>query len=227
MAVLSTSLPFTHSWGFYRGRVSWELASGLTLGLDRSRRDQIGGQLVMQVSDRIVQQAGAHRVDATVVAAILRHEGVAFERRLFTLSPTDVPGLGADAMESFQVALFGDTASIGPGQMQLRRARELESLGYVSARSSDRERVSSLLDNESSVEYVTGMVRYLTDQLGTVEGFGALNQESQRRLILIGYNTGWERLREDIGKWGLEDVPNHWPYDNQTLDEYLRWLGSS
>jgi hypothetical protein len=110
------------------------------------------------------------------------------------------PGLVANTVEFAQSVLQGDAASIGPGQIQLRRARELEELGYVTARKNDFERRSALLDPETSVEYVAGMLQYLNDQLSTLPGFGNLSAENQRRVILIGYNWGWEPLRDYLEK---------------------------
>ncbi len=124
-----------------------------------------------------------------------------------------------------QVLLRGDDQSIGPGQMQLRRARELEQLGYVTARSSDLERVQALLGEESSVEYVAGMLHFISDRLPTLPGYGDLSSEDQMRLILIGYNEGWtERFLGLIATFGLEGLIFWHPYDDETFDEYLRWL---
>jgi hypothetical protein len=172
------------------GRAAWEGSTLIIPGADRSSRDQVGGQLVIQVSDIIQRESTKRHIDPTLVKAILRHESAAFERRLFTPLPGSVPGLAANSVEVMQVLMQGDTASIGPGQMQLRRARELEQLGYVRARNDDAERVVSLLDNRFAVEYVAGMVSYISDQLHTVDGFAAMRPEDQKRLILLGYNQG-------------------------------------
>jgi len=212
-------------WCFYYAawRVGYEIGTVIFPGVDRMRRDQIGGQLVTQLSDTITRQATAQEVEPSTVSAILRHESAAFERRLLTPVPMMNPGVIADVGEMAQALIQGDTASIGPGQMQLRRARELEQLGYVTARGSDQERIQALLGKETSVEYVTGMVRYLSDQLRTVPGFNDLSTEDQQRLILIGYNQGWEYLQENIEELGLMELIRRSDYDNQTLDEYLRW----
>ena len=167
------------------------------------------------MTDIIEANTRATLTDPVVVGAILRHESAAIERWA-------LDGL-ADRGEAIQAQLAGDTASIGPGQMQIRRARELEQLGYVTARGSDQERIQALLGKETSVEYVTGMVRYLSDQLRTVPGFNDLSTEDQQRLILIGYNQGWEYLQENIEELGLMELIRRSDYDNQTLDEYLRW----
>ena len=216
-------------WCFYYAawRVGYEIGTVIFPGVDRMRRDQIGGQLVTQLSDTITRQATAQEVDPSTVSAILRHESAAFERRVLTPLPMMSPGLIANAGETAQALIQGDTASIGPGQMQLRRARELEQLGYVTARGSDQERIQALLGKETSVEYVTGMVRYLSDQLHTTfSNFSNLNTQDQQRLILIGYNIGWEGekgLKANIEKYGFRWVIDYFGYDNQTLDEYLRW----
>lgn len=108
--------------------------------------------------------------------------------------------------------------------MQLRRAREVEALGYVSPRANDPERALALLWPDTSVEYVAGMVDYLSDQLHTTfGGFSDLSTEEQQRLILIGYNQGWENLNALIQEHGFEGVISLSYYDNQTLDEYRRW----
>jgi RHS repeat-associated protein len=207
------------------GRVAYEAAS--VVFIDSDRRDQIGGQLVMDVSEAIQRESASRSVDSVLISAVLRHESAAFERRLLTLWPTMRPGVIANTAEFVQSQIQGDIASIGPGQMQLRRARELEELGYVTARKNDFERRLALLDPETSVEYVAGMLQYLTDRLSTLPGFGDLSAENQRRVILIGYNWGWESLRDYLEKrnfrwWRLIQVSD---YDNQTLDEYVRWSG--
>jgi len=137
--------------------MGYEIGTLVIPGADQIRRDQVGGHLVVELSGVIGREAEAHAVDPDIISAILRHESAAFERRLLTPSPTMGPGLIANAGETIQAWIQGDTASIGPGQMQLRRARELEQLGYVRARSSDRERIQALLGKETSVEYIAGI----------------------------------------------------------------------
>jgi hypothetical protein len=110
--------------------------------------------------------------------------------------------------------------------MQMRRARELEELGYVTPTTSNHERRLALLDNDRAVGYVAGMVHYLSDQLQTVPGFSDLSQDDQARLTLIGYNQGWEILQENITALGLNPLIELAEYDNQTLDEYRRWKGT-
>lgn len=175
----------------------------------------MGGQLVVQMTDIIEANTHAASVDPVVVGAILRHESAAIERWVLA-------GL-ADHGETIQAQLAGDTASIGPGQMQIRRARELEELGYVAPQPNDNARTQALLGKESSIAYVTGMVRYLGDQLRNISGFDRLPAESQQRILLIGYNQGWELLKDNIDILGFKRLMERSGYDDQTLDEYLRW----
>lgn len=192
--------------------------------MDRSRRDRIGGTLVTNVADTIAYQAETHSVDPVLVSSVLRHESSAVERRLLTLWPTMQPGIVANGAEWAQSIVKGDTASIGPGQMQLRRARELEEMGYVTPRSSTSERRTALLGPETSTEYVAGMLHYVNDQLNTLDGFSELGIEEQNRLTLIGYNWGWtDQFKRYLREKGLNYMIRRSPYDDETLDEYLRW----
>jgi len=134
------------------------------------------------------------------------------------------PGFIANAAEFAQSTVQGDTASIGPGQMQLGLARELESRGYVTPRANDRERRIALLGRETSVEYVAGNLNYLSDQLSTLPGFSELGVETQNRLILIGYNWGWTGLKSLIEEYGYDEAMALVRYDNETWDEYQRWM---
>ena len=160
-----------------------------------------------------------------MIEAIIRHEGSAFERRLLTLWPTFTPGFIANSAEYLQSKLQGNTASIGLAQMQIRRAEELEQLGYVTPRASNHARTLALLNDEEAVEYVTGMMRYLTDQLQGVPEFQRLSPEDQMRLTLIGYNQGWDILKHNINILGAREIIGDAKYDNETLDEHQRWLG--
>lgn len=109
--------------------------------------------------------------------------------------------------------------------MQLRLAREMEALGYITPRGSEDERIKALLGKETSVEYVAGMLHYLSGQLSTVPGFNDLSSEYQQRLILLGYNQGWtDEFLENIRTLGLQGFVDAAEYDNKTLDDYLRWL---
>jgi hypothetical protein len=207
-------------------RVGWELIVNGFPSLERGARDTIGGALVVDASEAITAQSAANSVDPSLTAAVLRHESSAFERRLFTIAPGALPGALADTVELVQAYLqSGGTASIGPGQMQLRRAQELERLGYVRTRGSDEDRIRALLGRDTSVEYVAGMLHYVNDQLNTLPGFGGLSSESQQRLILLGYNWGWtQEFQDELARLGYEGFINAYGYDNQTLDEYLRWV---
>jgi len=195
----------------------------LNTTLDRARRDYVGGNLVVSLDQAIRDEAIANGVNPVVTAAMLRHERSSLERRVFTLTMRQHPGVMANAAEAAQVILMGDRTSIGPGQMQLRRARELEQLGYASPRHSDRERVADLLSAEGAVEYVTGMVTYLDHQLQEVAGYSLLAPEIQARLLLIGYNLGWPQLSSSLAGGSIKAVIASYSYDNQTVDEYLRW----
>jgi hypothetical protein len=206
------------------GRGGYEVWTVTYPEADRIRRDQVGGSLVTEYSSIIGWESYAHSVDANLVKAVIRHESAAFERRLLTLWPSVKPGQIADAAETLQSVLQGETASIGPGQMQLRRAKELEEMGYVAARGSDSERRQALLSCETAAEYVAGMLQYVSDQLQTLEGYGDLTVEQQQRLVLVAYNWGWTSdFRDEIAQRGLQGVIEFSSYDNQTLDEYLRW----
>jgi hypothetical protein len=44
----------------------------------------------------------------------------------------------------------------------------------------------------------------------------------QNRLLLIGYNQGWDNLQYNINKFGMAGFIEQSGYDNQTLDEYNR-----
>jgi RHS repeat-associated protein len=202
------------------GRVTYEAAS--LVFRESERRDQIGGQLVTDASEIIQRESALHSVDPALVGAVLRHESAAVERRLLTLWPTMQPGVIANAFEYMQSALpegsigpmrFGDGASIGPGQMQLGLARDLESWGYVTPRANDAERRSALLGNETSVGYVAGYLQYLSDQLSTLSGFSELDTEAQNRLILLGYNRGWAGLRGLIERYGFAEAIEQVKYD--------------
>ena len=194
-------------------------------GREQMRRDQIGGELVVGLSERIAAESARRGIDPEVVGAILRHESGAFERRFFTSGFGYEAGSSADTAETIEAMVRGGIASIGPGQMQVRRAEELESLGYVTRRSDAQARIAALLDPKTAVEYVAGMVQYLYDQLDKIPGFNDLNSQDQERIVLIGYNRGWEILARNLEARGFRGVIDLFDYDNQTLDEYLRWRG--
>ena len=206
------------------GRVGYEVGALIVPGGDQARRDRIGGGLVVELSDVIQRESTARSVDPGLVSAVIRHESAAFERRVLTLWPTMQPGLMANTAEFVQSMIQGDMASIGPGQMQLRRARELEEMGYVTTRRNDFERRLALLNNETAVEYVAGMLQYVSEQLRSIPGFNDLETDQQRRLILIAYNWGWmEEFQEQLRARDFAGMIEYAGYDNQTLDEYLRW----
>ncbi len=214
--------------GATTARLGSEYAISRVGWMDRARRDQLGGGLVTDVADVIEREAAAHSVDPVSVGAVLRHESAAVERRALTIWPTSQPGVLANLAEGLQSCLpeswstvslhFGDMASLGPGQMQLRRARELEELGYVTPRNGDFERRAALLGRETSVEYVAGMLQYLSDQLSTVQGFSALSLEQQQRPVLTAYNLGWTdyfyaemtQQRLSTGSRKVDTIGPHW-----------------
>jgi hypothetical protein len=68
------------------------------------------------------------------------------------------------------------------------------------------------------------MLHVLSDQLNTVDGYSDLSAENQQRLLLIAYNWGWTRdFVRRLEEWGPERLVEEYQYDNETLDEYLRW----
>jgi len=208
---------------YVSGRAIYEGSSLVVPGAERQRRDQIGGQLVTDLNEVVTQQATDRGIDPMIVNSVLRHEGSSFERRLLTTWPTMKPGVISNNAEYAQSLLQGDTASIGPAQMQLRRAKELEELGYATPKS-DYDRAWALLNDETSIEYIAGMTQYTSDQLNTLPGFSELNSEDQTRLIAIGYNQGWEFLSENIKDLGFKGTIEDSKYDEETLDEYRRWI---
>jgi RHS repeat-associated protein len=214
---------------YVTARVGWEVADSTVPLMYQGTRDVLGGALVTDASEAITAQAAQQSVDPTLVGAVLRHESPPGERRIFTFLPMTQPGALANMAETVEAYLRTDgTASIGPAQMQLRRAEMLENGGYVTARGSKAERIQALLGTDSSVEYVAGMLHYISDQLNTLPGFSGLSQETQQRLILLGYNQGWtDQFLENINSLGFERFVQEAQYDNRTLDEYRRWLQQS
>jgi hypothetical protein len=205
-------------------RFDYEFATIRVPGWDQPRRDQIGGHLVTNLAEQIEKESAARKIDPVVVKAILRHESGAFERRLLTPLPGNDPGAISDLAEAAQVLVQGGTASIGPGQMQVRRGEELEAMGYVRARPNGLVRVNDMLRQDSSVEYVAGMVEYLTDRIDA--RYPQLSTQTRERLILIGYNLGWDGtkgLEANLNKYGITGVISQSMYDDQTYDEFLRW----
>ncbi|MCC7362284.1 MAG: hypothetical protein IT317_22575, partial [Anaerolineales bacterium] len=161
---------------YITARVGWEVAASTVPLMFQGTRDVLGGALVTNASEAITAQAARQSVDPTLVAAVLRHESPPGERRIFTFLPMTQPGAAADWYETAEAyirtgGLLG-YASIGPGQMQLRRAEMLEQLGYVTARGSTNARIQVLLGRDTSAEYVAGMLHYMSDQLTTLPGFG-------------------------------------------------------
>ncbi len=211
--------------GYGAGRVGFEV--GMQRGSSTThdvRINQVGGALVTDLSDTISAQASSYSIDPLLLSSVIRLESSAIERRIFTLSPSSTPGAVANAAEYTQALIQGGTASVGIIQMQLRRAQELEELGYVTPVESEHERRQALLDPVTAVSYAAGMLRYTSDQLQTLSGYSELSNEDQARLVLIGYNQGWEILQYNVNELGFMGVINASAYDDQTLDGYRRWL---
>jgi hypothetical protein len=144
--------------------------------IDRRRRDAVGGAYVTRNQLEIDRQAVANDVDSLLLAAILRHESAAIERTFGSLP------------ERLQVRVQGDTASIGPAQMQVRLALELEGLGYVAGRGGRSATIDALLSDREAVAYAAGELHHVTDFLGTLQGVGDLSHDQMSRLTAIGYN---------------------------------------
>lgn len=211
-------------------RVAVEAYILATPGADRNIRDQIGGELITNNADVISKSSSQNGVDSSTVSAILRLESGAVERRLFTLVPGHKPGELANLAERIYGSIKpyiqpGIPASYGPGQMQLRTAKNLELLGYVKARGSDEATIAALLDDSASIEYIAGEVHYISDQLAKskyASNFSGLSYEQQQRLIAIGYNRGWDLLQELLDNYNgdLERLLSQQTYDDQTIGDY-------
>jgi RHS repeat-associated protein len=101
--------------GYGAGRAGYEVVMQQIPAGERLRRDQVGGQLVTDLSEQIQAQAQAHALSAELIGAVIRHEGAAIERRTLTVLPSSSPGGLANTAEYAQSLLQGDTASIGIG----------------------------------------------------------------------------------------------------------------
>jgi hypothetical protein len=108
--------------------------------------------------------------------------------------------------------------------MKLSTAESLEQAGYMPKQSSREARINALLNPREAIRYAAAELHRISDQLQKIPGFGALGVEDQNRLVLIGYNLGWENLVASIEKRGFGGVIEASPYDNKTLDEYYRWI---
>jgi RHS repeat-associated protein len=209
-------------------RVGTEAITVVVPELDRARRDYVGGGLVTSLESVIQRDSLERGADPTVVAAILRHESAATERRMLTPTMASRPGLIADIAEAAQYLVLGDKSSIGPAQMQVRFARDLEQLGYVQAQPNELATVCALLDIETSVLYVVAATSYIDDHLQQLYGasYGSLSGEERQRLQTIGYNSGWSGrygLEANMHTHGAQTTISISEYDNETLDEYFRW----
>jgi uncharacterized protein RhaS with RHS repeats len=140
--------------------------------------------LVYLHSDQILRVATARGIDPVVLAAVIYHESQAQERIL-----------GGDQIERIEVKLRKDPdyASIGVGQIQLRRAKELEDAGYIEPRASRDDRVSALLNTNTAIEYSAALLQYNYDQLDAwaAEHSVRFSDEARTRLAVLSYNWGW------------------------------------
>jgi len=106
-------------------------------------------------------------------------------------------------------------------------SQQLEQEGYVNI-PQKHDIPASLLNHSTAVKYIAGNLQYMSNSLETNYGnqFTSQNPDKQNRLILIGYNQGWETLKYNIDKFGFTGTVNRSNYDNLTLDDYYRWRGT-
>ncbi|MGI6259780.1 MAG: RHS repeat-associated core domain-containing protein, partial [Anaerolineaceae bacterium] len=96
--------------------------------IDTFQRDIIGGQYVRRLDNEINKASQKTDIPTELIAAVIRHESSAIERRIF------ISDCLADSVEFVQVIIrlqTGRDASIGIGQMQIGTARLLEQTRYV------------------------------------------------------------------------------------------------
>ena len=132
-------------------------------------------------------------------------------------------GEWADAGETAQALVQGDSASIGPGQMQPARAKALENLGYATKRANNEDRINALLSGHGTIEYIAAELQFNRDQLLTIKGYSQLDVESQSRILMLSYNQGIINLTPQIYKLGFKVLIEEAKYDSQTYDEFMRW----
>jgi len=218
----SGNLPLVDDIGVFIGQLIYAFIVRVNPDLNREVRDEIGGTYVENLTEVVNAQSNLHGISPDLVNGIIRHESGAFERRV-TSPYSDFAELCEAMIRS------GGTASIGIGQMQVRRAEELESLGYVYDRNGWYFTVISLLDPEQAVQYIAGMIDYITDQLTSTYGtdFSQLPEEDQSRLILIAYNEGWESVANNMSSIGVSGVIGASNYDDYTYDDYYLWKNRS
>ena len=187
---------------------------------NRAVRDQIGGELVTQLSDVVTVQASERGISPDLINAIIRHESGAAERRFF--GSGGLANFAERGEASFRY-FVDNRASIGIGQVQMETALMLERSGYATRQG--RSLIYNLLEPELAVEYIAGNLQYISDQLTLTYGnpFAKLEIEKRHRLIVIGYNLGWNGLKKRIGNNNFDFAINSTKYDERTLDDYYSW----
>lgn len=188
--------------------------------IDTFERDIIGGQYVRSFDNEINKASQKTGIPTELIAAVIRHESSAIERRIF------ISDCLADSVEFVQVIIrlqTGRDASIGIGQMQIGTARLLEQTRYVEK--GDSHTIINLLNESKAVEYIAGYLHLISDILNQNTNFASLDVEDQNRLILISYNQGVEMTLASLNVGSVYNLINESSYDNQTLDSYRRWKG--
>ncbi|MGI6251157.1 MAG: RHS repeat-associated core domain-containing protein [Anaerolineaceae bacterium] len=186
--------------------------------MNQQERDRIGGALVTELSEIINDEANRNNISADLIGAVIRPESGAFERHIF--------GPFANVAEAGEATfrnLFNKgSASIGIGQMQVATAKMLEENGYVNYGGNT---ISNLLDPEKAVGYVAGYLSYIRTNLVKEYGVGftSLSQDEQNRVILQGYNMGFEELISQVERFKFSGLLRDFGYHRQTLDECRRW----
>ncbi len=149
--------------------------------------------IIRDYDRQILQVARARNIDPVILATIIFHESQAQERVLF-----------GDLGERLEVELGKDSdyASIGVGQMQLRRAKELEAAGYIEPRVSRSDRVSALLNVETAIDYTGALLQSNFDQLDAwaAEHSVKFSNEARTKLGVLSYNWGWEEVQERLNE---------------------------
>jgi len=206
-----------HANNFFAEHIRSQIAIQNNDALNQQERDRIGGALVTELSETINAEANRNNISADLIGAVIRHESGAFERRIFfggALANIAESG-EAKIREAFNIG----SASIGIGQMQVATAKMLEENGYVNYGGNT---ISNLLDPEKAVGYVAGYLSYIRTNLVKEYGVGftTLSQDEQNRVILQGYNMGFEGLVSQVARIGFSGLLRDFGYHRQTLDEY-------
>lgn len=150
-----------------------------------------GLSLVSTLRGPIGSAAREFNVPSELVAVILMHESQAAERRVYRV----VIG-SADAGERAQAAVQGDSASIGVIQMRVGLARQLRRLYPRLQTAADV--VDDLLTPATAVRYLAAQFAQLRGQLSAflTRESASLNREQEIDMLALGYNIGWENLRD-------------------------------